>query len=130
MNYFQSIFMFKHFTTNIINQAEVRLAVALKSEALELAAVADREMHNGQSAQGLLTTAQTAENRRVFTEIAVWHFSRASEKYGKAAARFGETGRVHVKKIRGFNNQAQEMRRRAAQAETALKLLQNLSLQK
>ena len=130
INYFQAIFMFKHFTTTTVtNKAEVELAIELKSEAQTLAAVADQEMHNGRTAQELSAAAQTVDKRRIFAEIAVWHFTRAAEKYGKAAARFGEAGRIHVKKIRGFNNQAQEMRRRAAQAETALGLLNDLTKQ-
>lgn len=121
MNFFQTMLMFKSFAPVVsLKKAEVELAVALKGEALELSAVADREMHNGSTTQTLSLETTDADKRRAFAEIAVWHHNRAAEKYGKAAARFEEAGRVHVKKARGFNNQSAEMRRRAALAIAAV----------
>ena len=58
-----------------------------------------------------------------FAEIAVWHNNRAAEKYTKAAARFEEAGRVHVKKIEAFRKRADEMRQNAAQAAAAVNYL-------
>lgn len=125
MNFFQTMFMFTNFAPVSLNTAEVQLAVALKGEAQQLAAVADEEMHNGRTTQALSYGAQTTDQRRIFAEIAVWHNKRAAEKYGKAAERFAEAGRVHIKKIHGFNKQAKEMRRRAAQAEAAVNSLKD-----
>lgn len=127
MSFFQTMFMFKSSAPVIeLKTAEVKLAVALKAEALELAAVADEEMQNGRRAQSLSETSHTSDKRRAFAEIAVWHNNRAAEKYTKAAARFEEAGRVHIKKIEGFNKRADEMRRRAAEAKVNMRILQNL----
>ena len=108
-----------------MNKAEVKLAIALKEEALELAAVGDAELHNGETTRTLSSESREANKRRAFAEISVWHFTRAAEKYGRAAARFEEAGRIHVKKIQGFNKQALKMRRRAEQAAAAVNLLNN-----
>lgn len=120
MNFFQAMFMFKNLTPTNLNTAAVQLAIALKGEALQLAAVADAEMQNGRTTQALSAASHTADKRRAFAEIAVWHNNRAAEKYGKAAARFEEAGRVHIKKIKAFNKHAEEMHRRAAQATAAV----------
>lgn len=122
MNMFQAMFIFNKNTKPAadLNRAEIELAIALKNEALELAAVAEREMENGAATRALAAGGKTAENRRVFAEIAVWHYRRAADKYGKAANRFDEAGRVYAKKIRAFQAKARRMRERAAQAETAL----------
>ena len=130
MNFFQAMFMFKNLTHAAkLNTAAVKLAVALKGEALEFAAVADQEMHNGRTTQELSFTATEQEKRRVFAEIAVWHNNRAAEKYNKAAARFEEAGRVHTKKLRAFNAKAHEMRRRAAKAVAAVNSLNDFLIQ-
>ena len=129
MNFFQAMFMFKNYAPVSLKTAEVKLAVALKAEALELAAVADQEMHNGSTTQELSNAAQDKEKRRIFAEIAVWHHNRAAEKYGKAAARFDEAGRVHIKKIRAFNRRAEEMHQRAEQAVAAVNQLNDFLIQ-
>jgi len=123
VNFFQAMFMFTNAAPVSLKKPEVKLAVALKGEALELAAVADEEMNNGRTTQTLSLEAQTSEKRRIFAEIAVWHHNRAAEKYTKAAARFEEAGRVHIKKIHGFNAKALEMRQRAAEANAAVNAL-------
>lgn len=123
INFFQAMLMFKKNAPVKQNAAGVKLAIALKSEALQLAAVADAETRNGQTTQTLSFEAHTSEKRRVFAEIAVWHNKRAAEKYGKAADRFEEAGRIHTKKIEAFNKRAEEMRRRAARAVAAVDFL-------
>lgn len=123
MNFFQTIITFKTGAPVKLNAAETKLAVALKAEAENLAAIADEEMRNGRTTQKLSAEAGTSEKRRVFAEIAVWHNNRAAEKYAKAAARFEEAGRIYTKKSRAFNNQAETMRERAVEANGAVSAL-------
>lgn len=125
MSFFQAMFMFKNYAPVNLKTAEVKLAVALKDEALELAAIADEEMQNARTTQALSLESHTSDKRRAFAEIAVWHNNRAAEKYTKAAARFEEAGRVHVKKIEAFKKRADEMRQNAAQAAAAVNSLNN-----
>ena len=120
MNFFQTIITFKNYAPAKLNAAEMKLAVALKAEAQEFAAVAAEERRNGRTTQKLSSEAETSEKRRVFAEIAVWHNSRAAEKYAKAAARFEEAGRIYKKKSRAFNNQAEMLRERAGEASEAV----------
>lgn len=120
INFFQTIFMFKNFMPVRLNKAAVKLAIALKDEALQLAAIAGEEMNNGRTTRNLSQDATEADKRRVFAEIAVWHYKRAAEKYAMSADRFEEAGRIYRKKIRAFNAQSQEMRRRAVEAETVV----------
>ncbi len=127
MNFFQGMFMFNNLTPVVtLNTAEVNLAVALKGEALEFMEIADREMQNGATTQALSLEETDQNKRRAFAEIAVWHHNRAADKYGKAAARFEEAGRVHVKKMRGFNMKAETMHRNAAKAIAAVNALNEL----
>ena len=120
MNFFQTMIAFKSYAPVKLNAAEIKLAVALKAEAENLASIAAEEMRNGRTTQKLSSQAETSEKRRVFAEIAVWHNNRAAEKYAKAAARFEEAGRIYKKKNRAFNNQAETMRRRAVEADRAV----------
>ena len=77
MNFFQSIFMFKNFAPTGNSTAENKLANSLKSEARQLAAIADQEMRNGNAARDLAFDSANQENSRVFAEIALWHHNRA-----------------------------------------------------
>ena len=130
MNLFQAMFMFKNVTPVVrLNTAEVNLAVALKGEALELMAIAEQEMQNGATTRALSLEEKDGHKRRAFAEIAVWHYKRAADKYGKAADRFDEAGRVHTKKIRAFRAKAQEMRQHAAKASAAVNALNDFLIQ-
>jgi len=123
MNLFQSIFMFKSFAPAGASKPAIKLAISLKREAQNLAAIADGEMRNGQTAQILAFEATDKNKSRIFTEIAVWHYGRALEKYGKAAARFEEAGKIQTGKSRIFNAKSKEMTRRRVEAEAAVSLL-------
>lgn len=126
MSFFQTMFMFDNSAPVRLKTAEVELAVALKSEALETAAVADAEMRNGRATQTLSEASRTSDKRRAFAEIAVWHNNRAVERYVKAAERFEEAGRVYVKKNQAFNRHADQMRNRAAEAKANIQSLQKV----
>jgi hypothetical protein len=129
-NFFQAIFMFKNIMPVVrLNTAEVKLAVAIKDEALELMAIAEQEMRNGATTQTLSLKEKDQKKRRAFAEIALWHHKRAAEKYHKAADCFDEAGRVHTKKIRGFQAKAKEMRQHAAQAAAAVNALNDFLIQ-
>lgn len=121
--FFQSMFIFNNFAPVSATGYEVKLAVDLKYEAQQLAAIADQEMQNGRTTQTLALEATGKEKVRIFTEISVWHNGRAGEKYRQAAARFEEAGKVYTKKSRAFNAKAEQMRRRAAEAEAVLNCL-------
>jgi hypothetical protein len=123
MNFFQSIITFKNLSPASISSEEFKLASSLKNEARELAATADEEMRNGQTARDLAFDAGEKEKIRVFTEIAVWHNTRAAEKYRRSAGRFEEAGKIQITKRKACNLMAKEMTRRAAVAEAAVSLL-------
>ncbi len=118
MNYFQAMFMFKNLAADVSRQ-EKQLAKELKAEAEELERVALEEVNNGQTAYKLALSAVEIEKTRAFREIAAWHTNRAADKYRKAAARFEEAGKVYAKKSRAFYAKAEEMTRRAVEAEAA-----------
>ncbi len=120
MNYFQAMFMFKNLTAVAVSRQEVELAKDLKAEAQELARIADEEVKNGRTARELVSQATEENKKRAFAEIAAWHTNRAAEKYRKAAARFEEAGKVYTKKSKAFQVKAEEMSRRAIEAEAAL----------
>ena len=123
-NFFQTMFMFKNAMPVVrLNTAEVKLAVAIKSEALELKVIAEQEMRNGATTQSLFLEEKNEHKRRAFAGIAVWHYKRAAEKYNKAADCFDEAGRVYLKKNRAFQAKAREMRGRVAKAEAAVNVL-------
>lgn len=121
INFFQSIFMFKDSAAgSSLSRQEVELLSSLKHEAQSLAATADEEMRNGQMTRDLAFDAGEKEKNRVFAEIAVWHNTRAAEKYRKSAERFEEAGKVQITKRKAFNLMAKEMTRRAAEAAAAV----------
>lgn len=123
MNFFQSILTFKNVSPASLSREEFKLASSLKNEARELAAIADEEMRNGQTAGDSACSAGEKEKNRVFTEIAVWHYTRAAEKYRRSAGRFEEAGKIQLAKRKTCNLMAKEMSRRAAEAEAAASLL-------
>ena len=124
-NFFQAVFMFKNFAPISATEHEVKLAVSLKSEARTLAAKGDEEMRNGREAQILAFAATDKNKNRIFAEISVWHHQRAAEKYRKSAARFQEAAKIPTGKSRAFHSITKELMRRAAQAGTAVNLLNN-----
>ena len=122
INFFQSMFMFKSFSSfapsTKISRAEVELAVSLKNEARTLAAKAAEETRSGRITQEL--ALNNTDKAKVFAEITVWHHAQAAEKYRKAAARFEEAGKIQTAKRKAFNLIANKMARRAAKAEAAV----------
>lgn len=127
INIFQPMFTFKSFAFAGASKQEIKLAVWLKREAQNLAAVADDEMRSGQAAQNLAAAAKDSEKARVFTEIAVWHHNRAAEKYRKSAARFQEAAAIQTGKRREFNAKAKETIDCCAKAEATVNLLTDRS---
>jgi hypothetical protein len=123
MNFFQSIFTFKNSAAGSLSREEVKLVFSLKREAQTLAATAEEEMHNGRMTRDLAFDAADKDKNRVFAEIALWHYTRAAEKYRKSAARFEEAGKIQIAKRKACNLMAKEMSRRAAQAAAAVNLL-------
>ena len=121
MNFFQAMFMLKIFTPASVSKCEVKLAAALKTEAMNLEKVAVEEVKNGKTAHDLAAAATDENKIRIFTEIAVWHYNRAAGKYRKAAARFEEAGKVYLKKAEGFRSKAVEMMCRAIELEGEIK---------
>ena len=121
MNFFQSIFTFRNSMPNRISKAEVELAISLKNEARTLTARAVEEMSNGQTTQTLAFEATDKEKARIFAEITIWHYSRAAEKYRRAAERFTEAGKIQTARRKAFNLKAAELTRCAAKAEAAVK---------
>ncbi len=121
MNFFQSIFTFRNSTPCRISKAEVELAVSLKNEARTLAATAAEEMRNGRTTKTLALEATDKDKARIFTEITIWHNSRAAEKYRRAAERFTEAGKIQTARRKAFNLKAAELTRCAAKAEAAVK---------
>ena len=106
-----------------MNREEVKLVFSLKREAHDLAARAEEEMRNGRMTRDLAFDAADKEKSRIFAEIAVWHYTRAAEKYRKSAGRFEEAGKIQIAKRKACNLMAKEMTRRAAQAAAAVNIV-------
>ncbi len=122
INFFQSNWMFKSLPPMMsLSAAEVKLAISLKKEARTLAAKGAEERHNGRTTQALASATSDPEKTRIFAEITNWHHGRAAEKYQKAASRFAEAGKIQIAKRKAYNLKAAEMTRRAAEAEAAVK---------
>jgi hypothetical protein len=123
MNFFQSIFMFKKSAPASLSREEARLVVSLKREAQNLAAIAEEEMRNGRMARGLAFDAADKEKMRIFAGIAIWHNSRAAEKYRKSAERFEEAGKIQITNRKACYSMAKKMKRRAAESAAAVDAL-------
>jgi len=118
INFFQSILTFRSIKIEA-NRHEIELAEALRTDALELAAVGDEEVKNGRTAQNLITKAADQTRGRALAEIAAWHYNRAAEKYRRASAGFDQAGRIHAVRRRALKSQSTEMANRAAAALSA-----------
>lgn len=125
MNLFQAIFMFKGFAPINVHKPDSKLAVSLKREAEGFADVATEEMKNGSAARAMSVEGADTKQKRIFAEIAVWHYQRAAEKSAKAADRFEEAERIHVGKIHEFHSNAKEMRQIASEAAKAVHTLED-----
>ena len=118
LNFFQSILTFRSLKIEA-NRHEIELAEALRTDALDLAAVGDEEMKNGLTAQELIMKAADRPRGRALAEIAAWHYSRAAEKYQRASAGFDQAARIHAVRRRALRTQSTEMTHRAAAALAA-----------
>lgn len=123
INFFQMVFSKNTFSINRTNQAEIRLANALKKDARKFATEAMFEQLNSEKAKKIALESDEKSDSRNFAEIALWHSLIAFGKYRQSAARFNEAAALETGKQKEFRNNAKQMAHYANKAQNSVNFL-------
>jgi hypothetical protein len=127
INYFHSMFTFKHYSLTSFSKSENRLAHTLVKEGRDCARLADYEMKNGKTALNLAVDGKSKMLNQDLAKIALWHYERAADKYRRAVDGFEQSARIWrpSKRQRLMKHEAREMSQQAMKAESTVKFLNN-----
>lgn len=125
INFFQSFFTSKDFSSTRFSRGENQLAHALLGKGREFAEIAEAELKNGDTTLKLVKNEMDAKLKRELARIAMWHYRQASNRFRTAANQFEQAAKIwqSAKRQKLIKSNAEQMLDSVKRAESAIEFL-------